>query len=105
MKRRPRAAAYFGAEAEFFVSTTSVSTRNEHECYYHVDSIEGDGTAAAGNCREPRNRSATRKSTFLSPPSILLQDLHEMNADALEFGGGRIAAPHEIALEDNVRST
>ena len=43
--------ANFGPEAEFFVFDDVRFDQNEHEAYYHVDSIEGQWNRGRHECR------------------------------------------------------
>ena len=68
--------AYFGPEAEFFVFDDVRFDQNEHEGYYHVDSIEGrwnsGRTEAGGNLAyKPRYK----EGYFPVPPADTLQDM------------------------------
>jgi glutamine synthetase len=68
--------AFFGAEAEFFVFDDVRFDQNEHECYYHVDSVEGEWNRGreepAGN---RGNKIRHKEGYFPVPPVDTLQDL------------------------------
>ncbi len=62
---------YFGAEAEFYVFDDVRFETNQHESYYHIDSIEAPGTPAAPRrAATAATRPATRAATSLSRRSI-----------------------------------
>lgn len=68
--------AHFGLEPEFFVFDEIHFDQNEHEAFYHIDSIEGEwnrGTPQAHSNRGQRIRR--REGYFSMPPGDTLQDL------------------------------
>jgi len=91
--------AYFGPEAEFFVFDDVRFDQNEHEGYYHVDSIEGRWNSgrkeAGGNLAyKPRYK----EGYFPVPPADTLQDMRtEMLLTMAECGVPIEKHHHEVA--------
>jgi hypothetical protein len=85
--------AFFGAEAEFFVFDDVRFDQNEHECYYHVDSIEGEWNRGrremAGNLG---NKIRHKEGYFPVPPVDTLQDLFMAAETLARFGANRDVA-------------
>src|SRR6516164_2528799 len=91
--------ACVGAEAEFFVFDDVRFDQNEHECYYHVDSAEGEWNRgreeAAGNSGY---KIRYKEGYFPVPPADTLQDLRtEMMLNLIESGITIEAQHHEVA--------
>src|SRR5580704_1934798 len=91
--------AYIGAEAEFFVFDDVRFDQNEHESYYHVDSIEGEWNRGrkeiAGNSG---NKIRHKEGYFPVPPVDTLQDLRtEIMLTLLECGVDVESQHHEFA--------
>jgi len=91
--------ANFGPEAEFFIFDRVRFDQNEHESYYHVDSLEGqwnrgveqDGPNAGYKIRY-------KEGYFPVPPADTLQDIRtEMMLTLLECGVQVEAQHHEVA--------
>ena len=115
--------ANFGPEAEFFIFDNVRFDQNEHESYYHIDSIEGqwtrgrleNGTNASppgnggqagnagrsGNAGSPSNagyKIRYKEGYFPVPPTDTLQDIRtEMMLTLLECGVEVEAQHHEVA--------
>jgi glutamine synthetase len=89
--------AYFGPEAEFFVFDDVRFDQNEHEGYYHIDSVEGqwnrgkskqDGASSSGY-------GIRQKDGYLSiPPADTLQELRTEIMLALQDCGVAVEAQH-----------
>ena len=91
--------AFIGPEAEFFVFDDVRFDQNEHECYYHLDSIEGEWNRGrkelAGNSG---NKIRHKEGYFPVPPVDTLQDLRtEIMLTLLECGVDVESQHHEIA--------
>lgn len=91
--------ANFGSKAQFFVFDDVHFDQNEHESYYHVDSVEGQW-----NRGRPENGPNTgykiryREGYFPVPPADTLQDLRtEMMLTLMECGVPVEAQHHEVA--------
>jgi len=91
--------ANFGPEPEFFVFDGVRFDQNEHESYYHVDSIEGQwsrGQDADGPNAGYKIRY--KEGYFPVPPSDTLQDIRtEMMLTLMECGVDVEAQHHEVA--------
>ena len=97
--------ASFGPEAEFFVFDDVRFDQNEHEGYYHVDSVEGqwnrgrfgreDGDRTGGTAGY---RIRHKEGYFPVPPADTLQDLRtEIMLTLQELGVQIEAQHHEVA--------
>lgn len=100
--------AMFGPEAEFFVFDDVRFDQNEHESYYHVDSIEGEwnrGRAIERRETQPGGppsnagyRIRHKEGYFPVPPADTLQDVRtEMMLTLMECGVEVEAQHHEVA--------
>ncbi|MFO1020314.1 MAG: type I glutamate--ammonia ligase [Planctomycetales bacterium] len=91
--------AYFGLEAEFFVFDDVRFDQNEHECYYHIDSVEGEwnrGKAAPSGNRGYSIRY--KEGYFPMPPADTLQDLRtEILSTLMDCGIPVENQHHEVA--------
>lgn len=91
--------ALFGPEAEFFVFDSVRFDQNEHECYYHVDSIEGQwnrGRSLQDGTDGYRIRH--KQGYFPMPPADTLQELRtEMMLALIDCGVPVEAQHHEVA--------
>jgi len=91
--------AYFGPEAEFFVFDDVRFDQNEHECYYYVDSVEGQwnrGRSEPGGNKGYKIRH--KEGYFPVPPVDTLQDIRtEMMLTLMECGVEIEAQHHEQA--------
>ena len=90
--------AYFGPELEFFVFDDVRYDQNEHEGYYHVDSIEGRWNS--GRVENPNlgYKIRYKEGYFPVPPADTMQDLRSEMMLTLEAIGIAIEAQHhEVA--------
>lgn len=91
--------ANFGPEAEFFVFDSVRFDQNEHESYYHLDSIEGQWNRGSS---EPSSNAGYRirykEGYFPIPPADTLQDLRTEIMLMLDDCGIEVEAQHhEVA--------
>lgn len=96
--------AQFGPEAEFFVFDDVRFDQNEHEAYYHLDSIEGQWNRgrieSSGNGSRSNNGQKIRfkEGYFPLPPVDTLQDLRTEIMLTLQDCGVEVEAQHhEVA--------
>ena len=91
--------AYFGAEAEFFVFDDVRFDQNEHECYYHVDSVEGEWNRGRIEPEGNRgNKIRHKEGYFPVPPVDTLQELRtDIMLTLLDCGVEVESQHHEIA--------
>ena len=90
--------AYFGPEAEFFVFDDVRYDANEHEAFYHVDSIEGAWNS--GTYEEPNlgHKLRYKEGYFPTPPSDSLMDIRtEMVLNMIECGIDVECHHHEVS--------
>ena len=90
--------AFFGPEAEFFVFDDVRFDQNEHEGYYHLDSVEGRWNS--GRKEEPNlaYKPRYKEGYFPVPPTDSMQDLRSDMMLTLEQIGVLIEAQHhEVA--------
>lgn len=91
--------AYFGLEPEFFIFDDIRFDQNEHEGYYHIDSIEGEwnrGRSLDGSNKGQQIRR--REGYFPMPPVDTLQDLRtQIMLTAQECGIGITGQHHEVS--------
>lgn len=89
--------ACFGPEAEFFVFDKVRFDQNQHEGFYHLDSVEGQwnrGSAESGTGYNVRHR----EGYLPMPPMDTLQNLRTGIMLALEDGGIPVEGQHrEVA--------
>ncbi|MDA1015031.1 MAG: type I glutamate--ammonia ligase [Planctomycetota bacterium] len=89
--------ANFGPKAEFFIFDDVRFDQNEHESYYHVDSVEGEwtrGQSAAAKGYAVRRR----EGYFPLPPTDTLQDIRsEIMLTLIECGVATEGHHHETA--------
>jgi glutamine synthetase len=93
--------AYFGPEAEFFIFDSVRYDQNQHEGYYHVDSVEGiwnAGRAEDNGGPNLGNKLRYKEGYFPIPPSDSLQDIRTECMLLMEECGIEIEAQHhEVA--------
>ncbi|MFI5380054.1 MAG: type I glutamate--ammonia ligase [Tepidisphaerales bacterium] len=93
--------AYMGPEAEFFIFDSVRYDQNQHEGYYHIDSIEGIWNAGRENDAGGPNLGAKlryKEGYFPVPPSDSLQDIRTECVIHMENCGIEIEAQHhEVA--------
>ncbi|HLA40210.1 MAG TPA: type I glutamate--ammonia ligase, partial [Candidatus Glassbacteria bacterium] len=90
--------AYFGPEAEFFIFDDIRFDQNEHEGYYHIDSVEGVWNA--GRVENPNlgYKIRYKEGYFPVPPTDKLQDIRsEMMLHMIDAGIQIEAQHHEVA--------
>jgi glutamine synthetase len=91
--------ALFGPEAEFFVFDDVRFDQNEHEAFYHLDSVEGQwnrGRSDSGSNAGYRIRY--KEGYFPVPPADTLQDLRTaIMLTLIECGVEVEAQHHEVA--------
>ena len=90
--------AFFGPEAEFFIFDDVRFDQNEHEGYYHLDSVEGRWNS--GRKEEPNlaYKPRYKEGYFPVPPTDSLQDIRsEMVLTMEEMGMAVEAHHHEVA--------
>ena len=89
---------YFGPEAEFFIFDDVRFDQNEHEGYYHVDSVEGRWNT--GRVENPNlgYKPRYKEGYFPVPPADSLQDIRSEMVLLLEHIGIAVEAQHhEVA--------
>ncbi|RJR20211.1 MAG: type I glutamate--ammonia ligase [Desulfobacteraceae bacterium] len=90
--------AYFGPEAEFFIFDDIRFDQNEHEGYYHIDSIEGRWNAGRQENPNLGYKPRYKEGYFPVPPTDSMQDLRSEMMLTLEKIGVKIEAQHhEVA--------
>ena len=97
--------ANFGPEAEFFVFDNVRFDQNEHESYYHIESVEGQWSRGRKSRRRDENGPSNagynvrnKEGYFSVPPADTLQDLRtEMMLTLMECGVDVEAQHHETA--------
>jgi glutamine synthetase len=90
--------AYFGPEAEFFIFDDIRFDQNEHEAYYHIDSVEGRWNT--GRVENPNlgYKPRYKEGYFPAPPTDSQQDMRSEMTLTLERIGVLIEAQHhEVA--------
>ncbi|MCL4107092.1 UNVERIFIED_CONTAM: hypothetical protein GTU68_039084 [Idotea baltica] len=86
--------AFFGPEAEFFVFDDVRFDQNEHESFYHVDSIEGQWNRGVAGGKNAGYRIRRREGYFPMPPADTLQDLRTEIMLTLQDCGVEVEAQH-----------
>lgn len=90
--------AYFGPEAEFFIFDDIRFDQNEHEGYYHIDSVEGRWNAGRVETPNLGYKIRYKEGYFPVPPTDSQQDLRSEMLLNLERMGVLIEAQHhEVA--------
>ncbi|HSG71348.1 MAG TPA: type I glutamate--ammonia ligase, partial [Planctomycetaceae bacterium] len=91
--------ANFGPEAEFFLFDNVRFDSNEHESYYHVDSIEGQWNRGKGGTGPNTGYQIRFKEGYLPiPPADTLQDVRtEIMLRLQDCGVAVEAQHHEVA--------
>jgi glutamine synthetase len=90
--------AYYGPEAEFFIFDDIRFDQNEHEGYFHIDSVEGRWNA--GRVENPNlgYKPRYKEGYFPVPPTDSQQDIRSEMVLTLEQIGVLIEAQHhEVA--------
>lgn len=87
--------AQFGPEAEFFVFDRVCFDQNEHESYYHIESIEGQWMRGLGS---GGHQIRYKEGYFPIPPTDTLQELRTEIMLLLQECGVEVEAQHhEVA--------
>jgi glutamine synthetase len=90
--------AYFGPEPEFFIFDDIRFDQNQHEGYYHLDSVEGRWNT--GRVENPNlgYKPRYKEGYFPVPPTDSLQDLRQEMVMLMEKVGIRVEKQHhEVA--------
>ncbi len=89
---------YIGPEAEFFIFDDARFEQNQHEGYYHLDSIEGQWNRGRKESPNLGNKLRYKEGYFPVPPADQLMDLrNEMMQTLIECGIDVEAQHHEVA--------
>ncbi|HET9480229.1 MAG TPA: type I glutamate--ammonia ligase [Candidatus Polarisedimenticolia bacterium] len=89
---------YFGSEAEFFVFDDIRFDQNEHEGYYHIDSIEGRWNTGRDEKPNLGYKPRFKEGYFPVPPTDAYQDLRSEMVLIMERCGLTVEAHHhEVA--------
>lgn len=90
--------AYFGPEAEFFIFDDVRFDQNEHEGYYHVDSVEGRWNTGRVESPNLGYKPRYKEGYFPVPPSDSLQDARSEMVLTMEKIGVQVECQHhEVA--------
>ena len=90
--------AFFGPELEFFIFDDIRFDQNEHEGYYHVDSVEGRWNTGREENPNLGYKPRYKEGYFPVPPTDSQQDIREeMVQVLLECGLEVEAQHHEVA--------
>jgi glutamine synthetase len=90
--------AYFGPECEFFVFDDIRYDQNEHEGYFHIDSVEGRWNTGRREDPNLGYKIRFKEGYFPVPPTDTLQDIRSEMMLTLESIGIPIEAQHhEVA--------
>ncbi|NLA74700.1 MAG: type I glutamate--ammonia ligase [Deltaproteobacteria bacterium] len=90
--------ANFGPEAEFFIFDDARFDQNQHEGYYHLDSIEGAWNTGRAENPNLAYKVRYKEGYFPVPPTDSLQDLRtEMVLTMQKIGLTLEAQHHEVA--------
>ena len=90
--------AFFGPEAEFFIFDDIRFDQNEHEGYYHIDSVEGRWNSGKKEGPNLGYKPRYKEGYFPVPPTDQHQDMRSEMMLTLEKIGVPIEAQHhEVA--------
>ena len=90
--------AYYGPEAEFFIFDDIRFDQNEHEGYYHLDSVEGRWNTGRREDPNLGYKPRYKEGYFPVPPTDSLQDMRSEMMLTLEDIGVPIECQHhEVA--------
>ena len=90
--------AFFGPEAEFFIFDDIRFDQNEHEGYYHIDSVEGRWNSGKEEGPNLGYKPRYKEGYFPVPPTDKHQDMRSEMMLTLEKIGVPIEAQHhEVA--------
>ena len=89
--------AFFGPETEFFVFDDVSFDQNQHEGYYHIDSVEGEWNRGRQKRDGESNtgyRTRNKEGYLTIPPADTLQELRTEIMLALQDCGVAVEAQH-----------
>jgi len=90
--------SYWGPELEFFVFDDIRYDQNEHEGYYHIDSIEGQWNTGSNTAPNLGYKPRYKEGYFPVPPHDTLQDIRSEMVIEMEKVGITIEVHHhEVA--------
>jgi glutamine synthetase len=89
---------FIGPEAEFFIFDDVRYDQNEHEGYYHLDSVEGQWNRGRDERPNLGNKLRYKEGYFPVPPADQLMDIrNEMMQTMIDCGMDVEAQHHEVA--------
>jgi glutamine synthetase len=89
--------AYFGPEAEFFIFDDIRYDQNQHESYFHIDSIEGQWNRGRDEKPNLGYKLRYKEGYFPVPPADQLMDIrNEMMQSMIDAGLDVEAQHHEV---------
>src|ERR1041384_3001566 len=89
---------YWGPEIEFFIFDSVRFDQNQHEGYYHIDSIEGFWNSGNNSVPNLGNKIRYKEGYFPVPPMDQYQDLRSEMVLNLEKCGVKVEVHHhEVA--------
>jgi glutamine synthetase len=90
--------SYWGPELEFFVFDDIRYDQNEHEGYYHIDSIEGQWNTGSNTQPNLGYKPRYKEGYFPVPPHDTLQDIRSEMVIEMEKVGIQVEVHHhEVA--------
>src|SRR6266478_2054845 len=90
--------AYFGPEPEFFIFDDVRFDQNQHEAYYHIDSVEGVWNSGKNEGPNLGYKPRYKEGYFPVPPIDSQQDIRQEMVQVMEKVGIRIEKHHhEVA--------
>ena len=90
--------AYFGPEPEFFIFDDVRFDQNQHEGYYHVDSVEGIWNSGRNESPNLGYKPRYKEGYFPVPPIDSQQDIRQEMVQYMERVGIRVERQHhEVA--------
>lgn len=90
--------AYFGPEPEFFVFDDVRFDQNQHEGYYHIDSVEGVWNTGKNEGPNLGYKPRYKEGYFPVPPTDSQQDIRQEMVQYMEKVGIRVERQHhEVA--------
>jgi glutamine synthetase len=90
--------AYFGPEPEFFVFDDIRFDQNQHEGYYHLDSVEGRWNSGRVESPNLGYKPRYKEGYFPVPPTDSLHDMRQEMVMLMEKVGIRVEKQHhEVA--------
>jgi len=90
--------SYWGPELEFFVFDDIRYDQNEHEGYYHIDSIEGQWNTGTNSQPNLGYKPRYKEGYFPVPPHDTLQDIRSEMVIEMEKVGIQVEVHHhEVA--------